>query len=287
MSLSAAAIPLLFVVVWATGFVTARLVAPHVEPMTFLMLRFVGTAAVLALLALAMRAPWPRGARDWRNAIGIGLLLQAIYLGGVFWAVRHGLPAGVTSLVVSMQPLLTALVAGPLLGERVPTIRRIGIAIGFVGVALVLAPKLAGSGSYPAPALAAVILSLVAITLATIWQKRAGTGVDMRTGLVIQYGASAILMLAMAVATETMTVDATPEFWLGLLWAIFGLSIGAVFLLLLMIKRGAVVGVAAWLFLVPPVAALMSFGLFGETLTAVQIAGMVVATSGVALATRG
>lgn len=286
MPLPAAAIPLLFVVIWATGFVTARLVAPHVEPMTFLALRFVLATAVLVALALAMRAPWPRGGRAWGNAIGIGLLLQGVYLGGVFWSVKHGLPAGVSSLIVSAQPLLTALLAGPLLGESVPMRRRIGVGIGLVGVTLVLAPKLGGQDGYPVVTLLASIVSLVAITAATIWQKRAGQGLDIRTGTAIQFGASAVLMFAAALATETMRVDFAPEFWIGLLWSVFGLSIGAIFLLLLMIRRGAVVGVASWLFLVPPVAALMSFALFGDTLSAVQLAGMATAAAGVALATR-
>lgn len=287
MPLPSAAIPLLFVVIWATGFVMARLVAPHVEPFTFLALRFALASAVLAGAALVMRAPWPRSGRDWMNAIGIGLLLQGVYLGGVFWAVRHGLPAGVSALIASAQPLLTALLAGPLLGERVPPMRRLGIGIGFVGVALVLAPKLGGASGYPVPALVASIVSLVGITVATIWQKRAGTNLDLRSGTAIQFGASALLMLAAALATETMVIDPTRDFWIGLLWSIFGLSIGAIFLLLVMIRRGAVVGVASWLFLVPPVSALMAFGLFGETFSALQLAGMAVATAGVALATRG
>lgn len=279
-------IPLLFVAIWATGFVMARLVAPHAEPMTFLALRFGAAAAILSAVALIARAPWPRTSRAWLDAIGIGLLLQGVYLGGVFWAVKHGLPAGVSALVVSMQPLLTALVAWPLLGEHVSTRQRIGVGIGALGVALVLAPKLGGPGGYPPSTMLAACLSLVTITLATIWQKRAGGQLDMRTGMAVQFGASALLMLAAALATETMQIDPAPAFWIGLLWAVFGLSIGAVFLLLLMIHRGAVVGVAAWLFLVPPVSALMSFALFGEALTAVQLTGMAVATAGVALATR-
>lgn len=287
MPLSTVAIPLLFVLIWATGFVMARLVAPHVEPFTFLALRFALASAVLASVAFLMRAPWPRSARDWRNAIGIGLLLQGVYLGGVFWAVRHGLPAGVSALIASAQPLLTALLAGPLLDERVPLMRRVGICVGFLGVGLVLAPKLGGTDAYPLATLVASLVSLLGITMATIWQKRSGSTLDMRAGTAIQFGASAFLMLAAALLTETMVIDPTRDFWIGLLWSIFGLSIGAIFLLLVMIRRGAVVGVASWLFLVPPVSALMAYGLFGETFSALQLAGMAVATAGVALATRG
>ena len=280
-------VPPFFVVLWATGFVTARLVAPHVEPMTFLSLRFACAAAVLAALALAMGASWPKTARDWGSAVGIGLLLHGVYLGGVFWAVKHGLPAGVSSLVVSIQPLLTAFVAGPILGERVTMRRWIGVAVGFVGVALVLGPKLSGAGAYPVPALLATVGSLLSITVATIWQKRAGGSLDARAGTAIQFGASALLVVAAAFATETMAIDPAPAFWVGLVWSVFCLSIGAVLLLFMMIRRGAVVAVSAWLFLVPPAAALMSFVVFGETLSPVQILGMLVAAAGVALATRG
>lgn len=283
---SSTAIPLLFVVIWATGFVVARLVAPHVEPMTFLWLRFAIAAVVLAGFALVVRAPWPKTSREWRNAIGIGLLLQGFYLGGVFWAVKHGLPSGISALIVSAQPLLTALIAAPLLGETVSLRRWLGVATGFVGVAIVLAPKLGGASGYPVPALIACVLSLVTITLATIWQKRSGGALDPRTGTAIQFGAAAALMLVAALATETMRIDPAPGFWIGLVWSVFGLSIGAIFLLLGMIRRGAVVGVASWLFLVPPVAALMSLVLFGDTLSFVQLIGMAVATAGVALATR-
>lgn len=280
------AIPVGFVVIWATGFIVARTIPPFVEPMTFLALRFACTALVLGAAALVVRAPWPRSGREWRTVLGIGLLIQGVYLGGVFWAVARGLPAGVSALIASAQPLLTACLAGPLLGERVSRGRAIGIALGFAGTGLVLAPRLTGAEGYPLPALAASLASVAGITLGAIWQKRSGAAIDLRSATAIHFAASAGLTLAVALATETGRITPALPLWLGLGWSIFGLSIGAVGLLLVMIRRGEMVAVSAWLFLVPPIASLMSFALFDERLGGLQLLGMAVATAGVALATR-
>ena len=134
--------PPLFVLIWATGFIVARLVAPHAEPLTFLSVRYLLAILVLGAVAAAARAPWPRSPAGWRDGLVAGVLLHGLYLGGVFWAVRHGLPAGIAALVAGLQPLATGLLVGPLLGERVSAWRWSGIAIGFLGAALVVAPKL-------------------------------------------------------------------------------------------------------------------------------------------------
>lgn len=278
--------PSVFVVLWATGFVTARLVAPHVEPMTFLALRFGAATLLLLGFVLIAGVPWPRTAGQWRDAVVAGLLLQGLYLGCVFWAVAHGIPAGVSALIAAAQPILTALLAGTLLGERVAAIRWIGIGAGFAGVALVLAPKLGGADPYPGGALAVSVGALLAMTAGTIWQKRTGGALDLRMGALIHFAASTCLVLGLALATETGRIDPAPAFWVGLVWSILANSIGAVGLLLFMISRSAVVGLTSILFLVPPVALLMSHALFGETMSGVQIAGMAVAAVGVALASR-
>lgn len=280
------AIPVGFVVVWATGFVMARLVNPFIEPMTFLTVRFGATAAILGAAALVVRAPWPDTWRAWRTVVGVGLLIQGVALGGVFWAVSRGLPAGVAAILYSAQPLLTACLAGPLLGERVSARRASGIALGFAGTVLVFAPKLVGTGSYPLPDLAVSLVSLVASTLGAILQKRSGATVDLRTATAVHFAVAGLFTLLLALATETGHVTPTPLLWLSLAWSIFGLSIGAVMLLLVMIRSGEMVAVSAWMFLVPPIASLMSFWLFDERLTAVQLLGMVIAMAGVALATR-
>jgi drug/metabolite transporter (DMT)-like permease len=279
--------PPLFVLIWATGFVMARLVAPDADPLTFLSLRYALAVAILGAVALAVRAPWPRTGAGWRDALVAGVLLHGAYLGGVFWAVKHGLPAGIAALIAGLQPLATGLLVGPLLGERVSGIRWLGIVVGSVGAGLVVAPKLGATDGFPAMPVAICVLAMASITLGTIWQKRTAAAADLRTNAVIQYVGALLATLPLALLLEEGRLDFTASLWIGLIWAVFGLSIGAIGLLLVLIRRGAVAGVAALLYLVPPVSALMAFVLFGETLSLIQMAGMVVAAIGVAIASRG
>ena len=278
--------PPLFVVIWATGFVVARLVAPHADPLTFLSVRFGLAALVLAAVAALLRAPWPRSRAEWGSGLVAGTLLHGFYLGGVFWAVKHGLPAGIAALVAGLQPLATGLLVGPYLGERVTPRRWLGIAVGFLGAALVVAPKLGAADGFPPGPLAICLIAMVSITIGTIWQKRTAAAADLRTNAVVQYLGATAVTAPLALLTEAGRLDPVPELWAGLAWAVFGLSIGAIGLLLFLLRRGAVAGVAALLYLVPPVSALMAYGLFGETLSPVQIAGMAVAALGVAIASR-
>lgn len=280
----------LFVPLWSTGFVTARLVAPHAEPLTFLGLRFAAAGAVLAAYALIVRAPWPRGSRAWLDALIAGMLIHGLYLGGVFWSVAHGLPSGISALIAGLQPLFTGLLSKPLLGEKVSPSRALGIAIGAVGAGLTLLPRLGatGDGGIPVIPLLVCTAGMAAITLGTIWQKSRGRGADLTTNTAVQYaGALVPIVLGMAL-TEQGHFDATSlPGWVGLLWSIFGMSIGAILLLMVLIRRGAVAQVASLLYLVPGVSALMAWAMFGEALTLVQVAGLVVAALGVAVANRG
>lgn len=278
--------PPLFVVIWATGFIVARTVAPYAEPMTFLLVRYGLAIAVLAVIALAARAVWPRTLREWRNGLVAGVLLHGFYLGGVFWSVKHGLPAGIAALVAGLQPLVTGMLAGPLLKERVSPRRWAGIGLGFLGAILVVAPKLGDGGGVPPVALAVCLLGMLSITLGTIWQKRTGSSQDLRVNALVQYIGAAIVTLPLVLLTEQGRMDFTLPLIGALAWAVLGLSIGAIGLLLYLIRQGAVVGVATLLYLVPPVAALMAFVLFGESLSPVQLLGMACAALGVAVASR-
>jgi drug/metabolite transporter (DMT)-like permease len=280
------AMPLLFVLIWATGFIVARGVAPHAEPLTFLMIRYVLSAAVFTSFALAVGAPWPAGIAGWRDALVAGILLQGVYLGGVFWATRHGMLAGIVALIAGLQPLLTALLSFPLLGERVRPVQWLGIGLGFFGAVLVLLPKLgAAEGIPPLPAMVS-FAAVVGITFGTIWQKRTAAHADLRTNAAVQFVGAALVTAPVAALTEQWLFDGSAAAWIGLLWSVFGLSIGAISLLLILIRRGAVAGVASLFYLVPPVAAVMAFALFDERLSPVQIIGMIVAAAGVALANR-
>jgi drug/metabolite transporter (DMT)-like permease len=279
--------PPLFVFLWATGFIAARLVAPHADPLTFLVLRFVLAAGILAAIAVAVRAPWPATPRAWRDGLVAGVLLHGGYLGAVFWSIKHGLPAGISALIAGLQPLVTGMLVGPLLGERVSPRRWLGIAVGFLGAALVLLPKIGVAGGFPAITLFVCFLGTVSITLGTIWQKRTAAKVDLRTNAVVQFVGATAAVLPLALLTEQGRLEPVPELFIGLFWSVCALSIGAIALLLVLIRRGAVAGVAALLYLVPPVSALIAYPLFGETLSAVQVAGMGLAAVGVAIASRG
>lgn len=281
------AVPAIFVVIWATGFVVARLVAPHADPMTFLALRCTLAALVFIVIAFAVGAKWPATPRHWFNAFVAGILMQGCYLGATFWSAKHGLPAGIIALVMGLQPLLTGILSVPLLGERVSGQRWLGIVLGFSGALLVLFPNLGtATQSLPLTATFVALGGMVTMTLGTIWQKRTAASSDLRTNAAIQFIGGVAILLPLALLTENLHLDNTAEMWIGMLWAVFGLSVGAISLLLYLIKQGAVAGVATLLYLVPPVSALMAFFLFGETLETIQLVGMATSAVGVAIANR-
>ncbi|WP_442951827.1 DMT family transporter [Oryzomicrobium sp.] len=278
-------LPLLFVLLWSTGFIGAKFGLPYAEPLTFLLARYVLVIALMLAVALATRAPWPKEPRQWLHIAVTGVLLHACYLGGVFVAIGLGLPAGVTSLVVGTQPLLTALGAGLLLGEKVTGRQWLGLALGFVGVALVVSSKLAGLplGALLLPAL----FALAAITAGTLYQKRFCPHFDLRTGAVIQFVPTALVTaLAAAASGESFHIAWSGQFVFALLWLVLVLSVGAISLLNLLIRSGSAVNVASLFYLTPPTTAMIAWAAFGETLTGAALVGMAVAVSGVALARK-
>lgn len=277
-----ALLPFLFVFLWSTGFVGAKFGLPYAEPLTFLLVRYLLLLALMTSFALLSRAPWPRDPRQIIHIGVSGLLVHAFYLGGVFVAIKHGLPAGITALIVGMQPLLTACGAGALLGERVTPRQWLGLGLGFAGVALVVANKFGDAplGTMLLPA----IVALFAITAGTLYQKRYCPNFDLRTGSVIQFLPAAALTALAAAATETMVVDWTLRFVFALLWLVLVLSFGAISLLNLLIRSGSAVNVASLFYLTPPTTAIIAWLVFGETLNGLALAGMVLAVGGVYLA---
>ncbi|MCE0758919.1 DMT family transporter [Marinobacter sp. G11] len=282
-------VPALFVWLWSTGFIGAKYGLPFAEPFTLLLLRMLLTLIPLAVLALVMKSRWP----GWRGAGHLavtGLLVQGTYLGGVFYAIDQGMPSGLVSLIVGLQPLVTALAAVLLLRETVAGRQWSGLVMGLVGVALVLAEKLgedsSGAGFSPVTLFWAG-LSLVGISLGTVYQKRFGTGVDLISGTMIQYTAAAALFALGAFTLETREIQWSLQFSLALGWLVFGLSVSAILILMWLIRRGAASQVASLFYLVPPVTALEAFILFDERLGPMAIAGGVVAVAGVALVVTG
>lgn len=278
------AFPLVFVLLWSTGFIGARLGLPHTEPLTFLLIRYIAVLACMALVATLTRAPWPPTASAWFHIGVAGLLLHGVYLGGVFIAISKGLPAGVTSLVVGVQPLLTAVGAGWLLKETVLKRQWLGLLLGLLGVGLVVFGKI-GTG-FGMEALWPAIAALIGITTGTLYQKRFCPPFDWRTGAIAQFLPTALATLVGAWLTETFRVEWTGEFVFALGWLVLVLSIGAISLLNWLIRHSDAVNVASLFYLVPPCTALVAWLLFGEAFTGLALAGMAMAVWGVYLARK-
>jgi drug/metabolite transporter (DMT)-like permease len=277
------AVPALFVVLWSTGFIGARLGLPHAGPLTFLTLRFGLAVALLVLIALVTRAPWPRRAAEIGRYAVAGLLVHAVYLGGVYVGISLGTEAGVSALIVGLQPLLTAAIAAVFLGESVTPRQWAGLVLGLLGLALVLARKL-GEGTGGVLGGLACVAALFGITLGTLYQKRFCAGMDLRTGSVVQLAAAGLVTAPLALLLEKTHIDWTGDFVFALVWLVLVLSLGAITLLYVLIRRGAAARVASLFFLVPPCTALIAWPLFGETLGVPALIGMALTALGVALA---
>jgi drug/metabolite transporter (DMT)-like permease len=279
--------PFLFVVIWSTGFIVAKFGLPYAPPLTFLLLRFMTVLLVLVPLVLVVRAPWPVG-KVGHIAVA-GILVQAGYLGGVWVAIKLGMPAGLSALIVGMQPILTAF-AAPLIGESVRARQWIGLLFGIGGVALVVSNKISLLG-LSTESILLCLLALVSITVGTLYQKRYCARFDLRTGTIIQFAASLVALLPFAILTENLdwafsSVQWTPRFIGALLWSAFALSIGAVFLLFSLIRKSAATSVTSLLYLTPPTTALMAWAMFGEAFSLTAMAGMLLAIIGVAFVVR-
>jgi drug/metabolite transporter (DMT)-like permease len=274
--------PFLFVLIWSTGFVVAKFGLPYAPPLTFLLLRFSSVLLILGPLVLLMRAPWPSG-KAGHIALA-GVLVQAGYLGGVWCAIKLGMPAGLSALIVGMQPILTAF-AAPLIGEKVRGRQWLGLALGLAGVGLVVANKITLIG-LTWHSIALCLMALLSITVGTLYQKRHCPQFDLRAGTLIQFAASFVVVLPFAVAFEHLTpalqtVQWTPRFIGALLWSVLALSIGAIFLLFALIRKSAATSVTSLLYLTPPTTALMAWAMFGEAFSRIGMAGMLLAVIGV------
>jgi drug/metabolite transporter (DMT)-like permease len=280
-----AAAPALFVVLWSTGFIGMRLGAPFAEPFTFMLARMGLVAFIFLTVSLATRAPWPADFRLAKHIAIAGLLVHAVYLCGSLFAIKHELPLGFVALIAGLQPVLTSLFAHFLLGERLNARQWSGMALGLAGVTLVIGSRYSFD-HFNAIGLASAGVALMGITAGTLYQKRFCAHMDLRTGGVIQYSASGLVLAVLAPAFETMKIEWTGQFVFALLWLSVVLSIGAISLLFLMIRRGAASKVASLFFLTPSVTAIMAWLLFTESLPVLALAGMFVTACGVALVMR-
>jgi drug/metabolite transporter (DMT)-like permease len=280
-----AATPALFVFLWSTGFIGAKYGVPYAEPFTFLAIRMALASGLLLLLALAMKAPWPDLRSAGHTAVA-GLLVHGFYLGGVFYAVLMKVPLGQVALIVGLQPVLTAFLAGPLFGERLGRWQWLGIGLGFLGVVLVVSAKTGGEIA-SLTGIACCIAALGGITAGTLYQKRFCADLDIRTSGVIQFAATGLAFWLGALALETRVVVWSGQFVFALAWLVLVLSLGAITLLYVLIRKGAAAQVASLFFLTPPMTALTAYFLFGEVLSSSALLGLVVTAVGVALVARG
>ena len=276
--------PFLFVFLWSTGFIGAKYGLPYAAPLSFLLVRYGLVIALMTVIVLATRAPWPSAPAQWLHIGVSGVLVHAVYLGGVFVAIKQGLPAGVTALVVGMQPLLTALGAGWLLGERVSGRQWAGLGLGFVGVGLVVSGKFGEAAL--GPMLIPALVALLGITAGTLYQKRFCAKFDLRTGSLIQFVPTAVVTALAIALFEDFHVEWTGDFVFALGWLVLVLSLGAISLLNLLIRSGSAVNVASLFYLTPLSTALIAWLVFAEKLTLTAAFGMLLAVSGVYLVAR-
>ena len=275
------AAPGVFVVLWASGFIGAKFGLPYAEPMTFLSLRMAAAVGLLAVVIALTRPKWPDRAGFFHSAVA-GSLVHGCYLGGVFAAIENGISAGLIALIVSLQPVLTSTLANRWLGERVLPRQWLGLLLGIVGVYLIVRENVAAGDIKPA-AWAFATLALTGITTGTLYQKRFGGGIDWRPALFLQYLTADVLFIIAAFLFETRVVHWTPQFVFALAWLVLLLSFGAVWLLYFLIRRSAATRVVSFMYLTPPVTALMAWLLFGERLALLGLLGMAVCVAGVFL----
>lgn len=276
--------PVLFVLLWSTGYLGAKVGLPYAEPFTLLFLRF-----VLALLLLVPLVAWFRpgmamSRRERAHLMVSGLLLHGVYLGGVFAAIKLGLSAGLTALIVGAQPLLASLAAPLLLGERPSVLHWVGILLGFGGITLILGG--APDAAVALPALLAAVAALFGITAGTLYQKRFCTQHDLLAVTVHQYLPTVVLFGSVALLFETREIAWTVQLVAALLWLVLALSLGAILLLTWLIKHGEAAKVSSLFYLVPPVTAIEAWLLFGEPLGRIKVAGIALVALGVWLVMR-
>lgn len=271
----------MFVLLWSTGFIAAKLGLPDAPPFSFLFARFACVALLMAAVALATGARWPTRVQAAHSGIA-ALLVHGLYLGGVFHAIAGGMPAGTIAMLVGLQPIVTVFIARIWLGEAVAAKQWVGLALGLAGVALVVRHKLGPAGE--TSGLVAAAVALVGISVGTIYQKRHCGAVDLRSGAVVQFAVCAAAFAPLAFVVEPAPIRWTFDFSFALGWSVLVMSVGAISLLFVLLRHGAAANVAALFYLVPPVTALMSWAMFGETLDAWAVAGMVLIAAAVALA---
>lgn len=281
--------PALFVFLWSTGFVGAKFIVPYAEPFTFLTIRYFSAALILFLIAAAFKQPLKLTKEQFKASFAVGMLLHVIYIGGVFYAVSLGVSAGISAVIVSIQPVLVSLLAVPLLGERLRWVQVVGLFLGVAGIALLLLPKVF-QGDYTATtSLTGIFICVIALlgtSAGYLVQKKLGGEIPFLSGTGAQYAISAIAFAILSFATEDQIIQWVPQFFFGLTWIVLMLSIASIVLLYGMLRTGSASKVSSLYYLVPPTAAIQAYFLFDEVIAPVGIIGMALAGLGVVLVMR-
>ena len=281
--------PALFVFLWSTGFIGAKYIVPYAEPFTFLAIRYVLAAAILFAIAYAFKQPLKLNREQFKASFAVGMLLHVIYIGGVFYAVSLGVSAGISAVIVSIQPVLVSLLAVPLLGERLRWVQVVGLFLGVAGIALLLLPKVFQGDYTASTSLVGIFICVIALLGTSggyLVQKKMGSDIPFLSGTGAQYAVSAIAFAVLSFATEEQIIEWVPAFLFGLAWIVLMLSIASIVLLYGMLRTGSASKVSSLYYLVPPVAAIQAYFLFGEVIGFVGIIGMALAAIGVVLVMR-
>ena len=271
--------PILFVLLWSTGFVGAKYGLPFADPFIFLAVRVLVAAVILFIIAAFMKSPIAIGADAISKSILIGFFLHTCYLGGVFFSISKGLPAGVAAVVTSLQPVLVSILAVKVLGEKLRSRQLAGLLLGLTGVILVLGPSF--DSKIPVAGVVAIAIALVGSTSATLLQKRIGSGIPLVAGTAYQYLGSGSVLLTIALATGGTSIQWSGKFVLAFVWLIAVLSVGAILLLLWLLNTGSAASVSSLFYLVPPATAIEAFLLFGEKVNTQGFLGIGVTALGV------
>ena len=279
--------PVVFVLIWSTGFIVARYGMPHGPPFKFLAVRYALSMACFLPWIWLARVPWPDSGRQWRHLAVTGVLMHACYLGGVWAAVKAGMGSGLSALIVGLQPVLTAVWLSSR-GADVSRRQWAGLLLGFAGLALVVSRKFAHGGAgdqVDLLNLAYAVLALLSITVGTLYQKRYVQPCDVRTANVVQLGAALLVTLPLALL-EPEALRWNAELAGAMAWSVLALTLGGSSLLYLLIQRGAATSVTSLFYLVPPSTALMAWLLFSEPITATTLLGIALTAYGVSLVVR-
>ena len=281
--------PVIFVLLWSTGFVGAKYILPYSEPFVFLTIRYALAMTTLLIVARVMKEPLKISRAQVIQSIKVGVFLQVVYIGGVFYAISLGVSAGVTSVLVSVQPILVSVLAVKFLNEKLGTRKIFGLILGFTGVLLLLLPKLfqgVFAFGYSGLGIVSGVLALLGTTTGYLLQKKGGSDIPFLPGTAVQFATATVLFALASTLFEEWKITTSFQFFLALSWIVFALSIGSIFLLFYLLKNDSASSVSSLYYLVPPLTAIQAYLFFRERITWIGLLGMGLAAIGTLLVTK-